>query len=60
MTRTSGSPRGLSDAQVRQLIRDGFVRIDGAFPREVAEEGRTSLRTFPVRFSSSDDPGDAG
>lgn len=29
----------LSDAQVEQFIRDGFIRIDSAFPREVAEEG---------------------
>ena len=28
----------LSNAQVEQFIRDGFVRIDSAFPREVAEE----------------------
>jgi hypothetical protein len=114
---SSESPRGLSDAQVRRFIRDGFVRIDGAFPREVAEEGRAilwrdtgcdpddpttwtkpvirlgmygqepfvkaantptlheafdrlvgrgrwlprgNLGTFPVRFPSPDDPGDAG
>jgi Phytanoyl-CoA dioxygenase (PhyH) len=29
----------LSNAQVAQFVRDGFVRIDRAFPREVAEEG---------------------
>ena len=31
--------RLLSDAQVKKFIRDGFVRIDCAFPREVAEQG---------------------
>ena len=111
------SARTLSDAQVQQFIRDGFVRIDRAFPRELADEGRAILwrdtrcdpddpatwtqpvirlgyygqepfrkaantpvlhaafdqlvgkgrwhpcRTvgsFPVRFPSPDDPGDAG
>ena len=29
----------LSNAQVEQFIRDGFIRIDHAFPREVAEQG---------------------
>jgi len=28
---------------VEQFIRDGFVRIDGAFPRELAEQGRAIL-----------------
>ena len=107
----------LSLAQIDQFITDGFVRIDEAFPRELADAGRailwadtgcdpddrttwirpvirlnqyghppfqkaantpvlhrafdqlvgpgrwaprTTLGTFPVRFPSSDDPGDAG
>ncbi|AKJ00370.1 phytanoyl-CoA dioxygenase PhyH [Archangium gephyra] len=107
----------LDDAQLEQFIRDGFVRINEAFPRELAEEGlailwrdtgcapneprtwtrpvirlggyaqepfakavntpvlrtafdqlvgagrwapRFSLGTFPVRFPSPEDPGDAG
>lgn len=33
----------LSEAQVRQFIRDGFVRIDGAFPRDLAEQARAIL-----------------
>ncbi|UFH53272.1 phytanoyl-CoA dioxygenase family protein [Spirosoma sp. KNUC1025] len=33
----------LSDADIDQFIRDGFVRIDGAFPRAVADEGRAIL-----------------
>ena len=109
--------RALSDAQIAQFIQDGFVRIDRAFPRELAEQGRailwrdlpcdphnsatwtrpvirlgyygdepfkdavnsavlhtaydqlvgkgrwrprSNLGTFPVRFPSPDDPGDAG
>ena len=111
------SARPLSDAQVLRFIEDGFVRIDRAFPRELAEEGRAilwrdmpcdphdpttwtrpvirlghyadapfhkaanspvlhaafdqlvgkgrwrprpNLGTFPVRFPSPDNPGDAG
>lgn len=111
------SAHALSDAQVQQFIRDGFVRIDRAFPRELADEARAilwrdtrcdpddpatwtqpvirlgyygqepfrkaantpvlhaafdqlvgkgrwrpcmALGSFPVRFPSPDDPGDAG
>jgi hypothetical protein len=115
---TSGnSERVLSDAQISHFVDDGFVRIDEAFPRAVAEEARAilwrdtgcdpndastwtrpvirlghysqppfvaaanalvlhqafdqlvgegrwhpcmSVGTFPVRFPSPDDPGDAG
>lgn len=32
--------RALSDAQIQQFIQDGFVRVDRAFPREFADEGR--------------------
>jgi hypothetical protein len=35
--------RALSDAQLQQFIQDGFVRIDRAFPRELADEGRAIL-----------------
>jgi hypothetical protein len=35
--------RALSDAQIEQFIRDGFVRIDRAFPRETADEARAIL-----------------
>jgi hypothetical protein len=34
---------GLSDAQIQQFIHDGFVKIEGAFPRELADEGRSIL-----------------
>ena len=107
----------LNDAQIQQFIRDGFVGIDEAFPRDLADQGRailwrdtgcdpanpatwtkpvirlgmygqepfaraantpvlhkafdqlagrgrwlprTDLGTFPIRFPSPDDPGDAG
>ena len=107
----------LSAAQIELFINDGFVRLDDAFPRDLADAGRailwadtgchpddpatwtrpvirlnqygqapfsaaantprlhaafdqlvgpgrwlprTTLGTFPVRFPSPDDPGDAG
>ena len=110
-------PQELSDQQIEQFIHDGFVKIDQAFPRELAAQARailwrdlachehdpstwtkpvvrlgiyddepfaraantpilhrafdrlvgqgrwlprTSLGTFPVRFPSAADPGDAG
>ena len=44
----------LTDAQVGQFIRDGFVRIDAAFPRALADEARSLLwRDLPC---SPDDP----
>lgn len=113
-----GAPASaLTDGEVRQFIEDGFVRVDRAFPRDLADEGRailwrdtgcdpddaatwtkpvirlgdygqppfaaavntprlhaafdqlvgvgrwlprTSLGTFPIRFPSPVDPGDAG
>jgi hypothetical protein len=33
----------LSGAQVDQFIRDGLIRIDRAFPRELAERRTESL-----------------
>ena len=33
----------LRDEQLERFIQEGFVRIDGAFPREVAEEGLALL-----------------
>jgi hypothetical protein len=35
--------RALSEAQIQKFIWDGFVRIDRAFPRELADEGRAIL-----------------
>ncbi len=117
MPNTSDTARVLSDAQIKQFIQDGFVKIEEAFPRAVADAGRAilwretgcepddpatwikpvirlgdhaqepfakavntpilhrafdqlvgpgrwlprgSLGTFPIRFPSPDDPGDAG
>jgi len=46
--------RALCDAQIEQFIRDGFVRIDRAFPRELADEGRAIMwRDLPC---DPDDP----
>jgi hypothetical protein len=33
----------LTDAQIQGFVRDGFVRLDHAFPREVADEARAIL-----------------
>jgi hypothetical protein len=117
MASMGDSARSLSHSEIDQFIRDGFVRIDDAFPRGVADSGRAilwrdtgcdpddpatwtkpvirlglydqepfaraantailhtafdqlvgkrrwhprmNLGTFPVRFPSPDDPGDAG
>jgi hypothetical protein len=35
--------RALSAAQIEQFMADGFVRIDHAFPRELAEQGRAII-----------------
>jgi hypothetical protein len=113
----SSSAGVLSASQIREFVRDGFLRIEAAFPRDLAKEcrsilwqdtgcdegdpstwkkpvirlgnygqepfvrvantpvlhnafdqlvgpgrwlPRTSLGTFPIRFPSPDDPGDAG
>jgi hypothetical protein len=40
---THPQPRALSDTQIDKFIQDGFVRLDNAFPRQLAEEGRAIL-----------------
>ena len=40
VTPDSGPPSVLSDAQITQFIHDDFVKIPGAFPRELADHGR--------------------
>jgi hypothetical protein len=46
--------RALSEAQIRQFIEDGFVRLDRAFPRALAARGRAILwRDLPC---DPDDP----
>lgn len=36
-------PRALGAAEIEQFIEDGFVRIDRAFPRELADEARAIM-----------------
>jgi len=46
--------RVLDSAQIRQFIQDGFVRIDRAFPRQLADQGREIMwRDLPC---DPDDP----
>ena len=46
--------RALSNPQIRQFIQDGFVRMDCAFPRQLADQGRAILwRDLPC---DRDDP----
>ncbi|TFV39150.1 phytanoyl-CoA dioxygenase [Bradyrhizobium frederickii] len=37
------NPRVLDDAQIDQFIRDGFIRIDNAFPPDLAEAARAIM-----------------
>lgn len=41
--------RGLEPAQIEQFINDGYVRLDEAFPREVAGAAREILATSDDR-----------
>jgi hypothetical protein len=43
IAREGEGARVLSDAQIQAFIDDGFVRIDEAFPRHLADEGRAIL-----------------
>jgi hypothetical protein len=43
LTPDSGGAQSLSDTQIEQFIRDGFVRIDAAFPRDLADQSRCIL-----------------
>jgi hypothetical protein len=46
--------RALSEAQIQQFIQEGFIRVDRAFPRELADEGRAIMwRDLPC---DPDDP----
>ena len=36
-------PRALGAAQIHAFIRDGFVRINNAFPHELADEARAIM-----------------
>jgi hypothetical protein len=46
--------RGLEPAQVEQFITEGFVRIDHAFPRELADSARAIL--WKATGCAPDDP----
>ncbi|SFP28715.1 hypothetical protein SAMN04244567_04135, partial [Paracoccus pantotrophus] len=37
---TNPEPTGLTECQVQSFIEDGFVRIDGAFPTDLARQCR--------------------
>lgn len=39
----SNLPRGLDDAEIEEFITRGFVRIECAFPRDLADAGRAIL-----------------
>ena len=43
MAKNKDTNPGLSEAQVGQFIRDGYVRIDNAFPRRFATAGRSRM-----------------
>jgi hypothetical protein len=43
LTPDSRTASALSDAQIRQFIHEGFVKIQHAFPRELADESRSVL-----------------
>ena len=54
MPRESEPSHALSAAQIEQFIQDGFVRIDEAFPRHLADEARAIMwRDLPC---DRDDP----
>src|SRR5882724_9342804 len=39
----SNSSFALHDSQIEQFVTDGFIRLDRAFPRKLADEGRAIL-----------------
>ena len=43
VTFRSNTSSGLRDSQIERFIADGFIRLDDAFPRELAEKGRAIL-----------------
>ena len=44
----------MDDEQVRRFVEDGFVRVDAAFPREVADAARAIL--WPETGNDPADP----
>jgi hypothetical protein len=54
MDETTSLTGGLAPAQIERFITDGFLRIDGAFPRTLADEARAIL--WRATGCSPDDP----
>ncbi len=54
MERITPEVRGLSPAQIEEFITAGFVRVDDAFPRELADAARAML--WKATGCSPDDP----
>jgi hypothetical protein len=55
---TSKSAQALTEAQVQQFISDGFVKVEHAFSRELAEEARAIFwKDLRVHGCLPDDPG---
>jgi hypothetical protein len=54
MGETTSVVRGLEPAQIEEFIADGYVRIDGAFPRALADSARESL--WKATGCAPDDP----
>jgi hypothetical protein len=54
MDETTPQTRGLEPAQIEQFITDGFVCVDHAFPRELADEARAIL--WKATGCNPDDP----
>lgn len=52
------SAQALTETQVQQFIRDGFVKVEHAFPRELAEEARAIFwNDLRAHGCLPDDPG---
>jgi len=54
MDETTSPAGGLTPTEIEQFITDGFVRIDGAFPRMLADEARAIL--WQATHCRPDDP----
>src|ERR1041385_1793888 len=54
MDETTSFAGRLAPEQIEQFITDGFVRINAAFPRTLADEARAIL--WPATGCSPDDP----
>jgi hypothetical protein len=43
MRERNGMPNRLGNTQIDRFIEDGFVKIEGAFPKEIAAQARSIL-----------------